>query len=300
MFKVLLSSPIGEIPSITDLDGLSEYAAVKKEYLGQLASDLPQKAINLGFRVFLTLIFLVVGLIVIKVIRKLAKRALEKANVDKGATTFVDSCIKVILWLILILTIAVNYGFDAASIVAILGSAGIAIGLSLQGALSNFAGGILILLLKPFKVGDYIVEDSKQNEGVVTEINIIYTHLVTVDNKMVVIPNGVLANSSLTNVTREDTRMLNLKVGISYTADLKKAKEVAQKTVDSNTLIMKDKDIKIFVDDLGDSAVILGIRAYVKTNDYWTARWDLLENIKLEFDKNDIEIPFNQVEVHMR
>ena len=151
-----------------------------------------------------------------------------------------------------------------------------AIGLALQGSLSNFAGGVLILLLKPFVVGDYIIVANDGTEGTVKVIQIFYTKLTTVDNKTIVIPNGTLSNSSLTNVTARPERQLDLKVGI-----------------------IQDEDIKVFVDSLADSSVILGLRAWVKTEEYWSTRWRLLEEIKLIFDEEGIEIPFNQLTVHM-
>ena len=189
---------------------------------------------------------------------------------------------------------------DTTSVAAALASCGVAIGLALQGSLSNFAGGVLILVLKPFVVGDYIVEDNKGREGTVKEIQLFYTKLLTVDNKTVIIPNGTLANTSLTNVTAQDKRRLDLSVGISYDADLKKAKELIEGIFRADEDILKEEGINVFVDNLGDSSVVIGARGWVKKDAYWTTKWRLTENIKLTLDENGIEIPFNQVVVHVK
>ena len=183
---------------------------------------------------------------------------------------------------------------------ALLASSGVAIGLALQGSLSNFAGGVLILLLKPFVVGDYIIEDTNGKEGTVKEIQIFYTKLSTIDNKTIVIPNGMLTNNSITNATAKDERQLDLRVGISYNADIKKAKSVIEKLLSEDASILKEEQMNVFVNDLADSAVVLGIRAWVKNEEYWATRWRLLEEIKVELDENGIEIPFNQLDVHMK
>ena len=166
--------------------------------------------------------------------------------------------------------------------------------------LSNFAGGILILLLKPFVVGDYIIEDNHGDEGTVKEIQLFYTKLLTFDNRTVVIPNGMLTNNSLTNVTHMDERKLELKVSISYESDLLKAKAVLADLIRKESRIMQDKEHRIFVDELGDDGVILGMRCWVSTEDYWNVRWDMLEGIKLTFDRESIVIPYRQMNVRIQ
>ena len=203
------------------------------------------------------------------------------------------------LYALLIFTIATKFGVDTASVAAVIASAGVAVGLALQGSLSNFAGGVLILILKPFVVGDYIIEDNHKNEGTEKEIQLFYTKLTTIDNKTIIIPNGMLTNNSLTNVTEKNERRLDLKIDISYESDLRKAKQVIQRLVDAEERIMKDQDILIFVDELGASSVVLGLRAWVKADDYWNVRWKLLEDIKLTMDKEGIDIPYQQLTVHM-
>ena len=163
--------------------------------LEKFIADLPEKALNLGIRVLIAAVILFIGFKLIKFIRKILKKSLTKASIELGVIQFLDSLLKVILNFILVLIVAGNFGFDATSIVALMGSAGVAVGLALQGSLSNIAGGILILLLKPFRVGDYIIEDSNGNEGTVKEIGIFFTKLQTGDNKIVILPNGALPNT---------------------------------------------------------------------------------------------------------
>ena len=268
--------------------------------LTKYISDKIPELIDFAIGVVLALLVFWIGAKLIKWIRKLIRISMEKASVDKGVRQFVDSLVKFILYAILIFSIGSKFGLDTTSVAAALASCGVAIGLALQGSLSNFAGGVLILVLKPFVVGDYIVEDNKGREGTVKEIQLFYTKLLTVDNKTVIIPNGSLANPSLTNVTAQDKRRLDLSVGISYDADLKMAKELIEGLFRADEDILKEEGINVFVDTLGESSVVIGARGWVKKEAYWTAKWRLTENIKLTLDENGIEIPFNQVVVHVK
>ena len=261
--------------------------------------DLPERALNLGVRIALALVFFFIGIQMIKVFRRIIKRSLERANADVGVSQFIDSFIKIGTYAILIMMIATSFGVDAASIIAIFGSAGVAIGLALQGSLSNLAGGVLILILKPFKVGDYIIEDSNKNEGTVTEIQIFYTKLTTADDKTIILPNGILANSSLTNVTHTPYRRNEIKIGISYDSDIKTAKKVLQQLLDNDVAVMQDMEKLVFVDELADSSVILGVRCWFKNDDYWAGRWRLLEEAKYALEENEIAIPYPQLDVHV-
>lgn len=268
--------------------------------IGQFFRELPDKVFHLGLRVILAVAFFFIGTRVIKVIRKMIKKSLQRGNAEQGVIQFLDSFIKAGLYIVLVLFIASGFGVDAASVVALLGSAGVAIGLAIQGSLSNLAGGVLILLLKPFKVGDYIKEDTNGNEGTVEEIQLFYTKLVTPENKVIVLPNGNLANSSLTNTTCVPDRRLDIKVGISYHADIKKAKDVLLHVLENDEFVLKDKDCLVYVDELADSAVVLGLRCWFKNEDYWSGRWRITENVKYALDENSIEIPFPQLDVHVR
>ena len=268
--------------------------------LGQkLLKAAPQSLLDLLIRVVFCIVAFLIGSRIISFIRKLTGNALKRANASKEAKQFLDSSLKVGLYAFLILQIAVKLGIDATTIATVIGSATVTIGLAFQGSLKNCIGGILIMLLHPFRVGDYIIEDNHKNEGTVSEITIFYTKLATIDNKIILLPNGALADTSITNVTNEDNRRVELKVGISYQSDIRKAKSVITSLIETNEKILKDKEYSIFVDDLGDSSVVLGMRFWTRTEDFWPVRWAMLEEIKYAFDENGIGIPFPQMDVHL-
>lgn len=268
--------------------------------LENFINELPEKMLRVSMKVLFAFLVLIIGIWLIKVIRKILKKTLSKANADIGVVQFLDSFAKTGLYIILLFIIANTFGLEAASIVAVIGSAGLAIGLALQGSLSNLAGGVLILLLKPFKVGDYIKEDSNANEGTVKEITMFYTKLVTGDNKTIVIPNGTLANNSMTNFTTATFRRLDFVFGISYDSDIQKAKEILLNLMKEDADTLKDKDYVVYVNELAASSINIGARCYVSTADYWNVKWRLTEKVKEEFDKNNIDIPYNQLDIHVK
>lgn len=263
-------------------------------------NELPSKALNFGVKVLLCILLFLIGVKIIQLVRKMLRRSMEKAGAEEGVRSFVDSFVKAALYVLLGFVLLSWFGVDTASIVALVGSAGVAIGLAIQGSLSNLAGGVLIMLLKPFKVGDFIKEDTHGNMGTVTEIQIFYTKLSTVDNQVVVLPNGSLANTSLTNTSGNKERRMDVQVGISYSADLKKAKEVLLSLLEENEKVLKDRDIKVFVEELADSAVILNMRCYFAQEDFWEEKWRMTEEAKLALDKAGIEIAYPQLDVHVR
>ena len=273
-------------------ENMSQFSNYIQEHIPNL--------INLGIKIIIAIIIFMIGRVIIKWIRKSIRYSFQVKETDAGIATFVDSMVKFGLCILLIIIIAGNLGIELSSITVLFASAGVGVSLALQDFITNFAGGIMILLLRPFTVGDYIIEDTNKNEGTVKEIKIFYTKLMTIENKVIVIPNGKLMNNSLTNVTERDERRLDLKVGISYESDLKKAKEILERLLLSHKDILTNEDWKVFVDSLADSSVVLGIRAYVKMEKYWDTRWELLEQIKLTFDEEGIEIPYNQLTVHMQ
>lgn len=275
--------------------------AVKQvNQLTQYVQDSIPGLITFGLKVLAALVVFFIGRLVIRWIRKIVRRSFERSGADKGVEQFVDSLLKYGLYALLVFSLISSLGFDTTSVAAVLASGGVAIGLALQGSLSNFAGGVLILLLKPFVVGDYIIEDTNGKEGTVKEIQIFYTKLSTIDNKTIVIPNGMLTNNSITNATAKDERQLDLRVGISYDADIRQAKSVIENLLIKDECIIKNEQINVFVHELADNAVVLGIRAWVKNEEYWETRWRLLEEIKLLLDENGIEIPYPQMTVHMQ
>lgn len=246
--------------------------------------------------VFAVIIWLV-GKKLIGLSIKFLKKVFDRSNLDVGVVNFTLSIARFALYAVLILMVIDELGIQTTSLITVFGSAALAVGMSLQGSLSNFAGGVLILIFKPFKVGDYIVVGSY--EGTVRSIEILYTKLTTVDNKVIMLPNGTLSNSNIVNVGAEDFRRLDIEMSIGYSSDLKLAKELLNNMLEENNAILKDRDRKVIVKSLDESCVTLETRAWVKTEDYWDTRFELLEKYKAEFDKNGIEIPFNQMDVHI-
>lgn len=279
-----------------DIEQITENLNAFERFL----DTLPEKALGLGVRVLIAAILFLVGSKLIKFIRRITKKSLQRANVETGIVQFLDGLIKACLYGFLVLVIAGNFGFDATGIVALVGSAGVTAGLALQGSLSNLAGGMLILLLKPFRVGDFITESGNGTEGTVKEIGIFYTKLTTTDGKVVVLPNGNLANSPITNATDSPIRRIDLTVGISYDADIREAKDVLHRVMDSDADVLQGEPILVYVNELADSAVELGMRCYCENPVYWDVRWRLLENAKNTLDDAGIEIPYPQVSVHMK
>lgn len=255
---------------------------------------------NFAGRIVLAILIYIVASKVIHKVCKLIVASMNKANADTGVTQFVSSFAKAAMYFFLIVTIATSFGVKESSIAALLASSGVAIGLALQGGLSNLAGGVIILIIRPFVVGDYIIENAEKQEGTVVKIDLFYTTLSTVDNRRITVPNGKLTNSSIVNVTAKDSRKLEIKVGISYGADLKKAKRILEKLLHADPSIMSDQEMQVFVDELASDSVVLGLRAWVKTEEYWTTKWRLNEEIKLAFDEEGIEIPFPQMDVHIK
>ena len=265
-----------------------------------LLADYTPKAIGIALKVIFAIILIVVGLKLIKWLVKVVKKAMERSRLEAGVVSFLSSLIKYALYFVLILLVLAQFGVTTGSVVAVLGSAGLTLGLALQGSLANFAGGVLILLLKPFVVGDYIVSGVEGKEGTVSGISIFYTKLLTIDNKVVQIPNGALSNATVTNVTQMPERMLDMVFNVSYDTNLDKVKTVLNKIVVEEHTILADRDVNIFVKELGESSINMGLRVWVKTEDYWNIKWRLTENVKKAFDENGISIPFPQLDVAIK
>lgn len=253
---------------------------------------------KLGYRLLVAALILFIGFQIAKMVRKMLERSLERVDMEISIRKFLQSMVYVTICGLAVFIAADKLGISSASIVAILGSVGLALSLSLQGMLANFAGGIVLLLIRPFKVGDYVICGGQ--EGTVRSIGLVYTTLTTIDNKQVVFPNGSLSNTNLVNVTAQEKRCLELKVGIGYGSDLKKAKDIIEKLYRNHSMILSEDPVTVFVDELADSAVVIGARGWVATGNYWKARWDIIEQIKLQFDDAGIEIPFQQLDVNVK
>ncbi len=263
------------------------------KYIENFAPGIFNFVVNAAVAVLMLLI----GWKAISVFRRWCIRSMDRIKVDHTVSVFLGSCISVVLFGLLIFAAADRVGISSASLLALLGSAGIAISLALQSSLSNFAGGVMILMLKPFVTGDYIICQS--GEGTVANIGLIYTTLTTVDNRQVVIPNGILSGSPLTNVTAQDKRRLIITVGISYDSDLKRAKEIMEGLLSEKPEILKDEAREVYVDSLGQSSILLTARGWTRTEDYWKTKWDLTEALKYAFDEAGIEIPYNKLDVNL-
>jgi small conductance mechanosensitive channel len=276
------------------LQEVAENPGMVRTWLEGLVPDL----LSFALQVVIAIIVYAAGARLIKWILKMLKKSMERRNADVGLIQFLSAVVKYSLYFILVMVILNLFGIATTSVVAVLGSAGVAVGLALQGSLSNFAGGVLILLLKPFKVGDYIIQGT--NEGVVFEISIFYTKLHTGDNKMVVIPNGELSNTSLINVSHMEKRRVDIVVGIAYEADIRTAKNVLYELAQNDEARLPEEDAVVFVSDLGASAVDIGVRVWVKAEDYWSAKWRLTEQIKYSLDEHNIPIPYQQIDVQIK
>ncbi len=261
--------------------------------------ELPDKLLRFGIRVLLALVVFFIGTQLIKLIGRILRKSFERRNVDVGVSRFLDSLAKAVLYILLLSMIASYFGLDTTSVVDLVGSAGVAIGLAVQGSLSNFAGGVLILLLKPFKIGDYI-RDAAGNEGTVEEVQLFYTRLITPDRHIVIVPNGALANSNILNMSTTEDRRLDLKISISYDADIRRAKEVLLALMNADQGVLQEQEKQVFVEELADNGVVLGMRCYSKNELFWETKWRLLEEAKYVLDEAGISIPFPQLDVHMQ
>lgn len=276
------------------IEQMAKNPGIIRTYFESLVPDL----FNFALQVIIAIVVYAVGAKIIKMTVKIVRKALERRNTDIGVTQFLSAVIRYSMYFVLFMMILNLFGIATTSAVAVLGSCGVAVGLALQGSLANFAGGVLILLLKPFVVGDYIIEGS--NEGTVYEISIFYTKLKTVDNKVIVIPNGNLSNSSLINVSHMDKRRVDVAVGIAYEADIRTAKDILYKVAEEDPARLPGEDIVVVVDNLGASSVDMTVRIWVKSEDYWPTKWRLTENIKYALDENNISIPYQQIDVQIK
>jgi len=250
-----------------------------------------------GPKVLLAILLLIVGLIIIKRLIKLMKRLMIKREVDPTLIPFLTGMVNILLKVMLIISVIDIVGVKTTSFVAILGAAGLAVGLALQGSLGNFAGGVLIILFKPYKLGDYI--EAQGEAGTVQSIQIFNTILTTPDNVKKIIPNGPMSGGNITNYSAQETRRLDLVYGISYDDDLEKAKNILKEMSDADSRILRDPEPFIAVKELADSSVNLMVRIWCKKEDYWNINFDWQNDVKLRFDKEGLNFPFPQREVTM-
>ena len=298
-FKFLMSASVADETEKVIEASASQAVAEANKLLETIEGYIP-KVFDFLINVVIALVILFVGKIIIKYILKLCKKFFERAKVELSIQRFLDSLIKAVLYVVLIIIVCDIVGIDTASFIAVLGTLGVTIGLALQGSLSNFAGGVLILVLKPFRVGDYIIDNGSGREGTVDRIDLFYTKLITADNKAISIPNGSLSNSAVTNVTEFDKRRVDLSFGIGYADDIDKAKKLIYDVAANDEGVLKDKDIAVVVTELAASQVTIALRVWCKTENYWGVYSRLMENVKKELDAGGVEIPFNQLQVHIK
>lgn len=280
-------------------DAIVENAEEINQFTQYFQGKLPG-VLDFALKIIIIAILFFVCRKLIKVVVKILEKSFERAEMEPASAHFTLSVIQAILYVILAAILATCLGVSGASIAALLGSMGVGVVLALRESLSNIAGGFILLFMKPFVSGDYIHEDSNGNEGTVVKIDLFYTTLLTVDNRTVCIPNGIMANSSLTNISKQDKRQLREKVSISYRADIEQAKKVLEKILDEDVSILKDEKIEVVVESLGDHGVVLGWHAWVKPQEYFPTKWRITETIKYRFDKEGIDIPYQQLEVSIR
>lgn len=245
----------------------------------------------------LAVLVLVIGFWVIKGVRNMLRRVFERRKVDPTLRPFLVKLVSVLLKVMLLVSVAGMVGIEVTSFIAVLGAAGLAIGLALQGSLANFAGGVLILLFKPYKVGDYIAAQGEA--GMVSEIQIFNTILKTPDNQTIIIPNGPMANGNIKNYSTEEKRRLDMTFGISYDDNIDKAKKVLQGLIDKDKRILKTPTPQILLSELADSSVNFTLRMWLKKENYWDVHFEMMEHVKKSFDKHKISFPYPQMDVYM-
>ncbi|EIE1226711.1 small-conductance mechanosensitive channel MscS [Vibrio vulnificus] len=253
--------------------------------------------IQYGVNIISAIVILFIGNIIVKAVANSVSKVLNKKEMDKAVVEFIHGLVRYLLFVIVLIAALGRVGVETASVVAVIGAAGLAVGLALQGSLSNFAAGVLIVAFRPFKSGDYV--EIGGVAGSVDSIQIFQTILKTPDNKMVVVPNSGVIGGAITNYSRHATRRVDLMIGVSYKSDLKKTKQVIRETLEKDTRILKDPDMTIGVVALADSSVNFVVRPWCKTEDYWAVYFDSMQAIKEALDANGIEIPFPQMDVHL-
>lgn len=241
----------------------------------------------------------IIGFKVIKYIVKATERIFEKSNIDLTLRSFFISFLKIALKILVIFMAVSELGVATSSIIAMLGSAGLALGLSLQGSLTNIAGGVILLFIKPFQVGDYIIEESSGKEGTVLAIGIMYTKLMTTDNQVVFVPNGNLSNTSITNITAQEKRMVQILVCVDYKEDIRNVVSILKDIINKEKAILKDENNRVYVNEFKDTGTEVGVRFWVKSEEFWDLKWHIMEKIKIEFENHQIQFSTRNLAINM-
>ncbi|TKB49325.1 mechanosensitive ion channel [Ferrimonas sediminicola] len=260
--------------------------------------QLPELAMAYGLKIVMALVIFIVGRWISKLLRKVVEAVMTKRHVEKTAVSFIGAMVSVLIMAVTLVAVLAQLGVQTASLVAVLGAAGLAVGLALQGSLSNFAAGVLLVVFRPCKAGDYV--EAAGVAGVVEEISIFSTTLVTPDNKKIIAPNAAVMSSVIVNYSAKETRRVDLVIGVSYDADLRQTREVLAKTVEACEYVLKTPAPIIEVSQLADSSVNFVVRPWVNSGDYWKAHFQLMTNIKLALDEAGIGIPYPQLDLHVQ
>lgn len=266
--------------------------------LERMLEKLYEWVITRGVNVFFGIIFLSIGWKVINKTLKRIRRILESKNADQTITRFLDNVMNVTLKTVLIIIILQYIGVNLTGLTTIVASAGVALSLALKGSLANLAGGVIILVARPFNVGDFI--ETTEHSGVVEKISIFYTYLVTFDNKQILIPNGILTDSSIVNYSSKEIRRVDITFSVSYEEDVIRVKNVLINILKKNELVLEEPEFFVGISMHGDSAINFIVKAWCKTEDYWTVYYDLLETVKIKFDEEGISIPYPQMDLHVK
>lgn len=267
------------------------------EFLNEIKTFVASSSVNLLFSAICAIIFVLIGFKLSNWLIKLMNRGAKYQHMDESARTFINSLIGIGLKVLIIFIAASIVGINGTALASVIGTAGVAIGLALQGSLANLAGGVMILLFRPFKVGDFI--DNHTDSGTVKEIGVFYTVLRTVDNKQITVPNGALSNATVVNYSAEERRRVDLEFSVAYSTDHEKATRVMETVVGANAKVLEDPAPFVGLLRQDESALVYVVRAWCNAGDYWDVYFDLNANMKKAFDKVGIEIPFNQLDVHV-
>lgn len=294
-----VSSEESAVPTLGDaVDAIVEHPDETLPLLGDFFKNLGSSFMTMLPKLIFALVVLIVGVIVTKLVLFGLSRGLGRTKLDLTVTKFTTQVAKIVLYLVLITIVLSLLGIPSTSIITVIGTAGVAIGLALQDSLSNVAGGFLLMINKPFKIGDYIISNGV--EGTVAQISVLYTRLNSGSNQAVFIPNGMAVNATIINNNGNTTRRVQMEFSISYNDDFGEAKSIIQELLDAHPKILHEEPTLVVMKEHGSSAIIIMARAWCKTVDYWDVYYDLNEQVRAAFFENGIEIPFNQLDVHVK
>lgn len=283
------------LPPADNIDSVEDTVSYVGSFLKWIQNYAVEVALPVAIRIAIAIIIFMVGRFFVKKLIAFMDKSLRKTSMEEGVIHFLNSLANGAGILVMIAICANYLNIGTGAIVAVLGSAGLAIGLSLQGSLANFAGGIVLLVSKPFLIGDYII--ALGNEGVVVGIDMVYTTLLTPDNRKIVLPNGSLSGANIVNVTFAEKRRLDLTIGVDYSSDIKKVKDILEEIANKQETVLKDEDITVFVNAFESSSISMGLRVWTTCEDFWATKWAIQEEIKAKFDENGISIPFDRMDV---